>query len=387
MKRIQTLLADQRGITGMTFGISLATLLGMAAMTIDLGRAYVARGELQNIADSAALAAAGRLGIVYQDIATSNGNLATSDVTISGSQEAEITTVANSMANLHSAGGQANISLAANDMKVGTFNTANENVVAGLVSPDATTIRVRRDANQNGPIATIFAAIFGSQSMGLTATATAALGPATSVPPAGMTAPFGISEQWFKNGGQCNDAIRFSPANDPLACAGWHVYDEIQQSANPTDPTHCQGGGHGGGGNNQGGANAQLLRAVLDCLKTDDYSSPETIPHQTSYDFTNGEAANAFNNLQDLYDSKKDANGEWEISIPIYQSTDCLGPIGKTMIVGFARATVFGIDVQNRIIDAKVDCNAILPDAQSGPPGTGLGGGLSPKGTIPGLVL
>ena len=386
MRRILTLLSDQRGITGMTFAISLTTLIGMAAITLDLGRAFVTRSELQNIADSAALSAAGRLGIVYQDIATANNNEATSDVTISGSQAGEIMSVAHSMSNLHSAGGQSNITLAGNDITVGSFDIPSETVTAGLTSPDAVTIRARRDGTQNGPLATIFAAIFGTSTMGLTATATAALGPVSSVPPGGLAAPFGISEQWFKNGGQCNDAIRFSPANDPIACAGWHVYDEIQQNSNPSNPTHCQGGG-GGGGNNQGGANARLLREVIDCLEAGNYESPPVIPHQTKFDFTNGEVANAFNNLDNLYNTEKDANGNWEINIPIYESTDCLGPIGTTTIVGIARATVTNIDVQNRIVDAKVDCNAIIPDAQSGPPGSGLGGGLSPMGSIPGLVL
>lgn len=385
MKRLKTLLADQRGVTGMTFAISLSTILGMAAITIDLGRAFVTRSELQNIADSSALAAAGKLGLVYQDIATSNGNLATSDVTLSGSEKGSITSVANSMANLHNAGGKSNIGLASSDMAVGTFNPSTETVTPNLTSPDSSTIRVRRDATSNGPLTTIFAAIFGNNTLGLSATATAALGPATSVPPGGMTAPFGISEQWFVNGGQCNDAIRFSPSNDPIACAGWHVYDEIQLGSNPTNPAHCSGGGPGGGPGG-GSANAKLLRGVIDCLTANNYTSPEVTPHQTQFDFTNGEVANAFNNLENLYDSKKDTNGNWEISIPIYQATDCLGPIGSTTIVGFARATVTGINASQKIIDAKVDCNAILPDAPSGPPGSGLGGGLSPMGSIPGLV-
>ena len=384
MKRLKTLLADQRGVTGMTFAMSLSAILGMAAITVDLGRAFVTRSELQNIADSTALAAAGKLGLVYQDIATTNGNAATSNVTLSGNENGSITTVANSMANLHNAGGKSNIALAANDISVGTFNTSTEVVASTLTSPDSVTIRVRRDATQNGPLTTIFAAIFGNSTLGVSATATAALGPASSVPPGAMTAPFGIDERWFLNGGQCNNQIQFSPTNSPVGCAGWHVYDEGQLGSNPNNPAHCStsGGGGGGGGGN---ANAKLLREIIDCLAADNYTSPEVTPHQTQFDFTNGVVANAFNNLDNLYNSKKDSNGNWEITIPVYADQNC-GPANGTMtIVGFARAVVTNIDTQNKIIDAQVQCDAIIPDAPSGAPGSGLGG-LSPKGSIPGLV-
>lgn len=386
MKRIRTLLTEQRGVAGMTVAISLTALIGMAAITLDIGRAFVTRSELQNIADSSALAAAGRLGFVYQDIATANNNLPTSDVMLSGSQEGEITLVADSMANVHSAGGHSFITLATNDMTIGRFDIPSETVTAGVTNADAVSIRVRRDGTQNGPLATTFANIFGISDMGLTATATAALGPATSAPPGGMTAPFGISEEWFRNGGQCNDAIKFSPTGDLNGCAGWHVYDEIQQGANPNNPTHCQGGGGGGGGNGPGGANAQLLRGIIDCLEAGNYKSPPVTPGHTQFDFTGGEVATAFNNLDNLYNTQKDSNGEWDITIPIYESTDCGNPTGLRTIVGFARAVVTGIDVQGKIIDARVECHAIIPDAPSGPPGSGLGGGMSPMGSIPGLV-
>ncbi len=83
---------DESGQTLIMFALGLAVLLGMAAMTIDVGLAYVARRDMQNAADAAALAGAdvlleGQSSVLAanaaRDIALQNGyaNAAT-DVTV-----------------------------------------------------------------------------------------------------------------------------------------------------------------------------------------------------------------------------------------------------------------------------------------------------------------
>jgi len=52
---------DEEGTILVYFGISLGVLLGMVAMSFDLGRAGITRSELQSFADNVALAAAGEL--------------------------------------------------------------------------------------------------------------------------------------------------------------------------------------------------------------------------------------------------------------------------------------------------------------------------------------
>ncbi len=49
---------DESGQSLILFALGLAVLLGMAAMTIDVGLAYVARRDMQNATDAAALAGA-----------------------------------------------------------------------------------------------------------------------------------------------------------------------------------------------------------------------------------------------------------------------------------------------------------------------------------------
>ncbi len=83
---------DESGQSLILFALGLAVLLGMAAMTIDVGLAYVARRDMQNAADAAALAAAdvileGQSSVLAEnaarDLALQNGyDNAAADVTV-----------------------------------------------------------------------------------------------------------------------------------------------------------------------------------------------------------------------------------------------------------------------------------------------------------------
>ena len=83
---------DESGQTLIMFAFGLAVLLGMAAMTIDVGLAYVARRDMQNAADAAALAGADLLlegqssvlaASAARDLALQNGyDNAAADVTV-----------------------------------------------------------------------------------------------------------------------------------------------------------------------------------------------------------------------------------------------------------------------------------------------------------------
>jgi Flp pilus assembly protein TadG len=53
--------APERGQTLVLFVFALAALMGLVALTVDAGLAYVARRDMQNAVDSAVLAGAARL--------------------------------------------------------------------------------------------------------------------------------------------------------------------------------------------------------------------------------------------------------------------------------------------------------------------------------------
>ncbi len=63
-------LSDERGVSLMLVAISMVVLLGMAALAIDVGMLYTAKGQAQNAADSGALAGAGALLINPYDATT-----------------------------------------------------------------------------------------------------------------------------------------------------------------------------------------------------------------------------------------------------------------------------------------------------------------------------
>ena len=69
------------------------------------------------------------------------------------------------------------------------------------------------------------------------------------------------------------------------------------------------------------------------------YQSPATAPGDT-LNFINGNVASAFPNLINLYNAKKDANGNWDVFVPVYQSPDCTPPNGAIPIIGYAEARI-----------------------------------------------
>src|SRR5262244_1958706 len=65
MKYVTPPLNNSRGVVAATTAIFIVVLLAMGAAAIDIGHALVARNELQNASDAAALAGARELGVIY----------------------------------------------------------------------------------------------------------------------------------------------------------------------------------------------------------------------------------------------------------------------------------------------------------------------------------
>ena len=59
--RIGRLWRDTDGAVAIVAALSLLAFLGIVSLAIDMGHLYTVRNELQNVADAAALAAAGNL--------------------------------------------------------------------------------------------------------------------------------------------------------------------------------------------------------------------------------------------------------------------------------------------------------------------------------------
>src|SRR6476646_8092014 len=100
-KYVTVPLANSRGTVAVMTAIFMVVLLAMGAAAIDIGHALVARNELQNVSDSAALAGDRALAIIYQGMSPS----AQQTYSVSNANRATIVAAAQATAVANSAAG------------------------------------------------------------------------------------------------------------------------------------------------------------------------------------------------------------------------------------------------------------------------------------------
>ena len=304
-------LTDSRGAAAVMVSIMMVVLLAMGAAAIDMGHALVARNELQNVSDAAALAGDRALAIIYQGMSPA----AQQTYVLTGAAQATIVAAAQATAVANSAAGVP-ITVNAGDISIGTWNFGTRTFTATTTTPTAVRVIARRDASANGPISTFMANVVGMSSVNVNALAVANLGPINAVPPADLNAPFGISQFYFNSGFGCGSQIQFSPSNgQPISCAGWTVY-------------------------NQSPFNSNKMTTIVNQMASGNNPSPAVVAGQTSLDFGNGNLGNqTWTALQNLYNYEINTNGAWDALVPVYGDNDCQ-PNGFKPIVGFATVRI-----------------------------------------------
>ena len=345
------LIGNEHGAVAVMSAIFLLLLLTMAAAAIDVGHALVARTELQTAADAGALAGTRALGIIYEAMTPA----AQQTYTLTNGDRATVEAAVQNTAAANSAAGVP-ITINAADISIGTWNSTTRVHTPTVNQPKAVQVWARRDSSANGPISTFLAGVVGLSSVNVRAVATADMTAVGQTAPGQLDVPFGISTFYFTQFG-CGDAIQFYPNNGtPQACAAWQTFDRSPSNAN-------------------------TLRNIIDGLRTGSYQSPGTVPGD-SLNFINGQVNSAFPNLIQLYNAKKDANGNWDVFVPVYQSDACTPPNGSLPIVGYAEARITNVQGNpNARISATVLCNIFEGNTTGG--GPPYGPVLS---TIPGLV-
>ena len=344
---------DERGITGILAAIMMVSLIGMGAFAVDLGRAYMGNQELHNIADGAALAGTRALGQIYETLSITEQQA----FVLTAQQQSTILATINDVAQKNYSGGSP-IVINPNDVQIGQWIAGT--FLPTTVRPTAISVVARRDTQANGPMTTYLANVLGVGAINLSRQATAALLPIATVPPGQANIPAGISKEWFENNA-CGDTIKFHPTGTLEGCAGWHTF--LEQPAS-----------------------ASRLNQILDDLAIDAYVTPEIIVGQTKFEFTGGTVSSAFKNLEDLYDAQKDAFGNWEVFLPVYDDDDCSNPNGAITIIGLAKVTITAvIGPPNKEIIGNVECEVLHVGRPGSAVGTG-GAGFGVTGTIPVLV-
>jgi Flp pilus assembly protein TadG len=367
---------ERKGATAVIVAVMLMTLLGFVVLAVDTGYVMVTKNELQNVADSAALAGARMLGRLYEcngNIVTCTGPMPYPNQLTYVADAALIKQAVTDVASANQAGGKAGIDIIPAEIVIGNWvpdsSTSKMKVSPTLTSPDAVQVIARRDSSANSPIRMFFAHIMGINFVDVSVVATAALTGSSTMGPGGLSLPVAINKSWMSTV-PCNQNLTFHPSSAGT-CSAWHSYDPAS-SYNP---------------------NAAQLRQMLDDLAALTYSSPETTAGETQFDFTNGTLASLFthDNIQNLFNVMKIKNdgkldfdtdsSTWTTSVPVFDDTrDGCAPNGLITIVGFATIVITGVDPPpTTTIYATVKCDVVEP-------GRGGGSYYGTKGTIPQLV-
>lgn len=352
IKSLRRLISEERGATAPLTAVFLVALIGMLGAAVDLGAVYSARGELQNAADAAALAAANTM--VSWD--ANNVASAQPDTALANAQTY-------SAAN-HALGAAVNLreplgddfTIGFWDYQSGDFDPNRTGL--GLNDPDSLTgvrVRVRRDDTANTPVRTFFSGIVGINQVNITATSTAFLGWAASTQPGQVDLPIAVDE-WALN-----------PTGDsPLCGKSIEWRDENMENGSWWAPF---GEGH---------SDQTLRDYVSGDMQLPGLNVGDTI------DLTNGTAANLFKLLSNRFGSEgldTDGNGEvdyWEVVLPVYKHGANSGP---SEIVGFATMVITAVHtapVNN--VEGYLKCGMVVPNSATG------GGDFGSRATISRLV-
>ncbi|HKT35266.1 MAG TPA: pilus assembly protein TadG-related protein [Nitrospira sp.] len=368
MKYVMHPLGNSRGTIAVVTAVFIVVLLAMGAAAIDIGHALVARNELQNVSDAAALAGDRALAIIYQGMSST----AQQSYVVTAANRGTIVAAAQATAVANSAAGVA-ITVNAADVSVGTWNFATRTFTPTNTTPTAVRVIARRDSSANGPISTFMANVVGMSSVSVNAVATANLGPLNSVlPPATMNAPFGISLRYFNSGFGCGSQVQFAPNNagTPQSCAGWTTFDQ--------------------------NFNANDMKSIINGMINGTYTSPPTTAGQSSLNFGNGNIGAAWSRLTTLFNQETANGNTWDAVVPVYgtgAASDCM-PSGLLPIDGFATVRITYVggpgnpnnslnctgNASPGCVTAVIQCNVFGGTAGGGPP-------FGPTfATIPGLV-
>lgn len=368
MKTFKLVFNNQRGAVAVIVGITLAVLLSFLALAIDVGYIYATKNELQNAADSAALAATGKLGNLYSLGANPKTYVC---------NRSDIVPVAQAVvgSGKNKAGGS-DISISDADIFINNIDNAGTKFSTNNYNqPDAVRVIARRDSVLNSQIVTFFAQIFGVDSVPVVADATAALTAQSTMAEGGLPLPVAINKSWMDTK-PCDQDLTFHPSSAGT-CSAWHAYDNTIYSDDTKDYD----------------PNGNDMKDMIDATREDTYNSPYTEAGVTKYEFTNGTLANLFTSsaIQDLFNAMKVKNDfiddldedpeTWTTTIPIFDDTVAgCSPNQEIVMVGFTAIKITEVTPPpETTIKATVTCGLVEP-------GRGGGGNYGTKGSIPGLV-
>lgn len=173
MAPVRSSLLRRRGVIAPMAALFSVFLLAMVAFAIDTSWIVLTQSELQNAADSAALAGCQSL---YQNYAATIAAGAQSSVISSAVTNAK--TNARTYAGFNSAGGVASLTLPDGDISIGFTDSSGRFTAytnGSTTYPNTIKVTTRRDATANNQLSLFFGQVVGTSQVSLTATATCTL--------------------------------------------------------------------------------------------------------------------------------------------------------------------------------------------------------------------
>jgi Flp pilus assembly protein TadG len=316
-------MVDQKGATAVVVGISLVVLIGFAALAIDLAYLYVVRGELQNAADSGALAGAQVLYINNGTQVNANANQTALNL-VSANFSEQSPVAVQSIERGHWSFATRTFTPNNSLLPVSLWNVTAQQLDADLNFINAVRVITTRRLNvaTGLPEEPFFARIFGIPGPALQAVAVAYIGFAGTLEPATADQPIAICLQAITDpstgtytcgvGRMSNSGL----TNENRQTAGWTNFTQAPcQTANTGSirPFVCGSGNPGPLALGQGmGTTGGQVQTVYDQLR-DCWTNPNTRVD------TNGDG---------LPDQPLDSDGDgwpdrpWPMTLPVI---DCPG--------------------------------------------------------------
>ncbi len=321
--------------------VGTIAVASFAALVVDVGYVLLTKAQLQNVADTAAQSGNLELGRIYEEL----GNFDPSDYHLTTEDRARVIYSVNTFSQMNTAGGEP-ITILPQDIIFGAWDSASRTFVQSDTGVTAIQVMARRDSVANGPVNTLLASIMGRDSFDASAGAGAAIAPVRTLPAGSVDFPVGIARAWFEaKDSPCGNssAVMFYPTGTTQGCAGWHTFEIAP-------------------------ANAETLKSILHDIHEGRDPSPEIAVGETFFEFTGGTVDSALKEAERAYHSRMDADGTWQVHLPVYDRHDCSNPQGSIRIVGVATATITGMVTTGaeKQITANVQCDVI---------GYGEGGG------------
>jgi Flp pilus assembly protein TadG len=296
---------DEQGATAIIVALVMFVLLGFAALAIDIGHLFVARNELQNAADAAALAGArflynddgtavntGANQIAY-DAATANHSETGSGLEVAvevdwtGGNEGDVQRG-------HWSFATGTFTPNASTVPVDLWNVSTEELDADLNFINAVRVVTRRAGT---PVLSFFATIFGHQNFQLSADAVAYIGFAGTLLPHDVDQPIAICEESILNDG------------DEYTCTVGRMINSGQNTAN------SETGGWTSFSQDDactGGTNAQEVKNLV-CGD----GNPEALMLGGEMATNGGDIQSAFNQLIQCWAAATGKTQPWNVTLPV----------------------------------------------------------------------